>query len=405
MRVESYNREEKIRKYIQVRFSPYKENSKLYIYELDETNRPICEVGSTGRLFEKGHCLYGEKEVRVESKFSASQDDVLFTTGLENIRKICFVDVDVTFAKFYRSHDLHISGNVFANKIEYKLKCDNWLSFDNYFDLEKWATEKLLKHPQSTTVSIESKGSSVRFMAEDGEARSPLDSEIYGSSSDLNFWENNNLNDKKESKKMNFMKNFEFGEIKDEAIAVSLSGLAFRNADKDYIVYKSDGSAVNVSDMIFNVPLWKLPTSLAQIKKDDAIVLSNAWGGYGIVQEVKSHSIVVIKVSTQEIAEIVTAKSIFGFDYVTKVVNPLENMSASATETNPFGNLLPLMMMSDDKKSDSSILMAMTMMNGVDTNMNTMLPFLMMSKDGGSSKDFLMAMMMRNATNQITPEE
>jgi hypothetical protein len=52
---------------------------------------------------------------------------------------------------------------------------------------------------------------------------------------------------------------------------------------------------------------------------------------------------------------LVPEKSIFGFNYYTKVVSPFSMMNSAASEDNPFGNMLPFLMFGDGKFDDNSM--------------------------------------------------
>lgn len=205
---------------------------------------------------------------------------------------------------------------------------------------------------------------------------------------------------KKEKKNMNIFKDLTFGKVENNSIKVSFKGLAFKNYSNDYIVYDTDGNATNVNDMVFDIPLYCFPTALSKVKKNDIIFMKGG-STVGIVREVKDKSLVVIKPATQEIVEIVSDKSIFGFDYVSKVMNPLEAMGGTANENNPFGNMLPLMMLSEkdsDGDNNMKMMLMMSMMGSGNAGMNPMLPFLLMS-DGKKGNDMMMLMMMGGMGN------
>ena len=80
----------------------------------------------------------------------------------------------------------------------------------------------------------------------------------------------------------------------------------------------------------------------------------------------------------REVVNIIPEKSIFGFDFYSKVIDFTKNFNTGATENNPFGNL-PLLMMMDNKK-DNGMLMYFMMNNGEKIDFNSpMMMYLMMS--------------------------
>ena len=114
-------------------------------------------------------------------------------------------------------------------------------------------------------------------------------------------------------------------------------------------------------------------------------------------------SIRAIDFTTQEIKDIMPKKNPFGFNFVTKVVCPFGENSFmmdgfGADSSNPFGNMLPMMMLMDDKdgtKDKTDMMMMAMMMSGghLDLTSNPMLMYMMMS-DGESAIDPMMLMLM-----------
>ncbi len=191
-------------------------------------------------------------------------------------------------------------------------------------------------------------------------------------------------------------------------IAYSLRGLAFRDSAGEYVVYEN-GTGTNVSNMIIDVPIYILPTSLATLKTNDIIVHPGAGrDAFVIVEEVKPNGIVVIEPRGKERRELIPEKSIFGFDFVAKVITPFEMMNINASTENPFGNILPFLFMDDSKQTNDSMLNTMLMYQFMGNNANfASNPFILyalMGKEGNT--DLLPFLMMSNVNNlsSITPE-
>lgn len=210
------------------------------------------------------------------------------------------------------------------------------------------------------------------------------------------------LTEKVEEKNMNknmfsgIMKNFQFGKVDTDKIAYSMNGMAFKNQNGDYVVYNADGTATNVSTLAFQMPLFAMPTALTNIVAGDVIV-HNKENEYVVVKEVTKTAIVAIAPDRNEIVTIVPEQSIFGFAYYTKIISPMTMFNNQASESNPFGNILPFMLMDDDNENDSmNIIMAMSMMNngGGNSNMNILFPFMMLNGDKNNKDNLLMLMMM-----------
>lgn len=205
----------------------------------------------------------------------------------------------------------------------------------------------------------------------------------------------------KEEKSMNMKKlmgDFMFGKVDTNTIKYSFNGIAFKAEDGvTYNVYNADGTITNVSDMVMDIPVFAMPVSKAQLAVGD-VILHPADRTPLIVKENAETAIIAVEPKSNEIKTFAPKKSIFGFDFYTKIMTPMDMFGgANANADNPFGNMLPFLMMGDGN-TDMSTMLMFTMMNGANggsMDMSSMLPFLMLSnKNGGDSNDFLMAMLM-----------
>ena len=81
------------------------------------------------------------------------------------------------------------------------------------------------------------------------------------------------------------------------------------------------------------------------------------------VQSVEEDGIHCIDILNSEAKVIVPVTNMFGFNFVTKVVSLMNFNAAYPSAENPFGNLMPFMMMSsimdDDSDNDFSKMMMM----------------------------------------------
>ena len=197
----------------------------------------------------------------------------------------------------------------------------------------------------------------------------------------------------KEEKSMfdNIFGKYEFGEVKDGAIKYTPNGLAMRDSCGDYVVYK-DGTGTNMSNLTMDIPLFKMPVALVDIKPGDIIVHFGAGNSaYVKVEEIKKDSIVCIDPFQKQRIELVPESNLFGFQFVVKVVSPISMDTIKPNESNPFGNLLPFMLMGKDNKSDDYFKYLMMMQMCGNTQFNPMM-FMLMDKDGDN--DFFKYMLM-----------
>lgn len=207
-----------------------------------------------------------------------------------------------------------------------------------------------------------------------------------------NSKEENNMNMKK------IMGNVLFGKYDNSTIKYSFNGIAFLGADGTYNVYEKDGSLTNVSDLVMDIPVFAMPVSKTKIAVGD-VILSPDGNKPLVVKEISDEQIVAVEPYTTEIKTFAPRKSIFGFDFYTKIVTPMDMFGgATANADNPFGNMLPFLMLGDGKFDDNSMLMFAMMGGGTAFEGNNMLPFLLMNK--GGDNDFLSTFMLMNAFNQ-----
>ena len=203
----------------------------------------------------------------------------------------------------------------------------------------------------------------------------------------------NNLNLVKE-KENNNMKfgNFDFGPV-DSSVRMSMYGMAIKNASGTYVAYdKATDSIVDVDIFNFegaNKLIYKMPVAIADVKAGDIVI--HARKPMFVLCTDDTNRLCVLDIFDGEEKNIVLPKSMFGFDFVTKVVS-LVDFTGSASASNPFGNMLPLLMMGDSKSED--ILPLLFMMNGqANFVQNPMLMYAMMSKEG-KMNDILPLMLM-----------
>lgn len=190
----------------------------------------------------------------------------------------------------------------------------------------------------------------------------------------------------------NMFKNMKFGKLETNDIKYSMKGIAFKTTDGDYVCYNPDFTFTNVANMVMDIPIFAMPVSKDQIKVGDVIKHNDAWV---IVNDVASSEIKVAKPWTKEIVSVIPETSIFGFSFYTKIINPFENFGTTATADNPFGNILPLMLMSggDTKNSNDTFMMMLALGGGKIDFSNPMMMYMLMG-DKGNTNDMLMMMML-----------
>lgn len=206
---------------------------------------------------------------------------------------------------------------------------------------------------------------------------------------DNNILEENNMNTNMFS---NMFKNMKFGKLETNDIKYSMKGIAFKTTDGDYVCYNPDFTFTNVANMVIDMPMFAMPVSKEQIKVGDVIDHNGAWV---IVSDVTPSEIKVARPWNKEIVSVIPETSIFGFSFYTKVMNPFENFGATATADNPFGNMLPLMLMSSgDTKNSNDMLMMMLAFGGGKIDFSNPMMMYMFMGDKSNTNDMLMMMML-----------
>lgn len=163
--------------------------------------------------------------------------------------------------------------------------------------------------------------------------------------------------------------NFDFGPFTEPGVvALSPYGIAVRSSKGEYLTYNAATDAtVDVTGFTFDFQkmIYKMPAAIKDLRAGD-MVLHRGKPMY--VQSVEEDGIHCIDILNSEAKVIVPVTNMFGFNFVTKVVSLMNFNAAQPSAENPFGNLMPFMMMSsimgDDSDNDFSKMMMMSMMMG-----------------------------------------
>ena len=199
--------------------------------------------------------------------------------------------------------------------------------------------------------------------------------------------------------------NLEFGPVKN--MNLSHLGIALRNAAGEVVSYdKNKDEIVNVDLIDFNAQgmIYAMPVAIKDIKKGNVIRHTN---GNAVFVTSVENGIHVVDVAAGEKKEIIPTKSMFGFDFVTKIVSLIDFSAAGASKDAPFGNMLPLMLMADGSKDMKDMMLPMMLMNGGSFgnfgSLDMSNPLMLMALMGGSEgKDFFPMLML---SQMMTPEK
>lgn len=202
---------------------------------------------------------------------------------------------------------------------------------------------------------------------------------------------------RKENNNMKFA-NFDFGPCAGDNVRMSMYGIAVKNGSGTWVSYdKANDQVMDVDILNFDGAqfLYKMPVAIKDIDKGMVIVHNRK---PMFVTDVNGTDIEVVDPCAGERKTILPTRSPFGFNFYTRVVSLLDGLGGmtAASESNPFGNMLPMLMLSDNKDIDPMMLMLMMNQNGTGTQMfnNPFMFYLMASKDDSKMKDYLPLLMM-----------
>ena len=205
--------------------------------------------------------------------------------------------------------------------------------------------------------------------------------------------------EEKENKTMNTNNkfNFDFGPVTDDQARISLYGIAVKNRSGNWVAYDSKNEEMMDVD-VFNITgmnmLYKMPVAINQVAAGD-VIIHNRVPMFVVSFNENGKSFNVIDIMNGEEKCILPTRSPFGFNFITKLVSPI-NFNQTASASNPFGNMLPFMLMNGDNDFDPMMMFMMMGANGSENTlgqMNPMMLMLMMDKNGDND-DMMKYMLM-----------
>ena len=203
-----------------------------------------------------------------------------------------------------------------------------------------------------------------------------------------------NVQEEKENKTMNF--NFDFGPV-DSSVRMSMYGMAVKNANGNYVAYDAANKRIMDVDILnfegANKFMYKMPVAVKDVAVGDIVVHMRK--PMIVLNTNEDNTFTVVDVYNGEEKIIIPANSPFGWNFMTKVVSFINFGSADAS--NPFGNMLPLLLLSDSKSKDDNLLPLMLMAGG---NMDMSNPMMMYALMGNRTNDPMMLMLAMGAFNK-----
>ena len=363
----------------------YKFNTKLYDYyitaELKNSLVNRLGIGSEIKILGKsGEELYSGSKLRIENIMGfETLEDAKLVSGVEELKEI----KNLVVLGEYR---LDLSSNfpkysIYENKIYYNdIEAEKYWNMCSYF----------------LPPANESKANKQPFNGQELYVSTANTEPLYYVANTDNNKNITTMEEKNMSKNMfgNMFKNMKFGLFNSQSVKYSFNGIAFKTSDGDYVTYNDDFTFTNVADMIIDMPIFAMPVSREQISVGDVIRHNDTWV---IVNEVSDTEIKVAKPWTKEIVTVIPETSIFGFSFYTKIMNPFEGLGKEANADNPFGNILPFLMMQNDGGDSMNPMMMAMMFGGGKIDMsNPMMMYMMMSQNKEIDPMMMMLMMGNN---------
>ena len=262
------------------------------------------------------------------------------------------------------------------------------------YDADKYNMSNILKKPLTSTPVMDSETFNGLF----NKVTNMTEKEV------ANMF---NSKEKEKESKMDFSKmlNIDFGKVLPTTeLKPSIYGVAVHGFDNRYRAYdKINDKVMDVTGMTFDTDmLFKIPVAVSQVRVGDVVI--NA-GNYVTVTNVHpdgTFTVIDPKASEQKIA--IPAKNMFGFDFVTKIIYPFENM-VQPSDDNPFGlNPMAMMILASDSNMDMTTILAMSMMGGNSAmDQSMILPLMLMSNKSSNSDNLILAMMMMGQQKLAVP--
>ena len=198
-------------------------------------------------------------------------------------------------------------------------------------------------------------------------------------------------NEKENKKDMKFG-NFDFGPVNSE-VHMSMYGMAIKNASGTYVSYDVANKRLMDVDIVnfegANKFMYKMPAAMKDIAVGDIVV--HARKPMFVTEITSEGKLIVIDPTAGEEKTIMLAHSPFGFNFVTKVVSLLN--FGGADKDNPFGNMLPFILLSDSNGKDNDVLLMMALMgNGTNSFANN--PMMLWALMGNRTNDPMMLALM-----------
>lgn len=214
--------------------------------------------------------------------------------------------------------------------------------------------------------------------------------------------ESHNININKGESKMNLNLKGLLGNVEmgmDSNLVLTLNGVGVKKGDSVYVYTNGEITEISEDMIIADGNFgYIIPTGLKEVKEGDLVKFKSQY--YYIEEILKDNKLKVMSVDGEE-KTIKCSKNMFGMYYVSKITSLFGDKfnKDSTSESNPFGDLLPLLMMGKNEDGNLNNLLPLMMMGNSNFDTNNLLPLLMMNGSNDNNLLPLMLMMKKNEGN------
>jgi hypothetical protein len=188
--------------------------------------------------------------------------------------------------------------------------------------------------------------------------------------------------------------NFDFGPC-GNTVRLSMYGMAIQNVSGEWVSYNPDSREIINVD-VFNMAdggkyMYKMPVAIADVKEGDIVIHNRVPMFVTAINE--NGTFEVTDVRAGETKNIIPTRNMFGFNFMTKVVSLFGAFTDAPTADQPFGNMLPFLMMGENNDIDPMMMFMMMNQGGNNGAMNAMMLHFM-TKDKTDMDPAMMWMVM-----------
>ena len=193
----------------------------------------------------------------------------------------------------------------------------------------------------------------------------------------------------------NIFPNTSFGPVSSDIACLSPKGIAICAGDRWQAYDKESGNIIDVTPLNFNASnlIYNMPVGIDQIQVGDIIMhAKKPMFVLNIEDNDGKMRLTAIDIINAEEKVICPIKSIFGFDFYTKVICLIDMAGGfKADEKNPFGNLAPWLLLSDQKDND---MLPLLFLSGQGQKMDINNPMFLMALCGNKDMSNLLPFML-----------